>query len=197
MSLHSIGLEPLNTEGTWQRARVALVAHAHAQTPPLKNTRVDGMVDAGILVSKRGRVRLLRSDELTEDWDPATDTRLTAWETVHYLVRALVSGEAAAADLVAKLGSRADTAKELAYRAYTLCERKKRAAETLSYNALVQSWPELVRLAAERGGAACPQARRTRPFRAIAGLCEAPFGQSPSKMLSKAASIYNNTPHEH
>jgi len=152
MSLHSIGLEPLNTEGTWQRARVALVAHAHAQTPPLKNTRVDGMVDAGILVSKRGRVRLLRSDELTEDWDPAPDTRLTAWETVHYLVRALVSGEAAAADLVAKLGSRADTAKELAYRAYTLCERKKRAAETLSYNALVQSWPELVRLAAERGG---------------------------------------------
>ena len=33
---------------------------------------------------------------------------------------------------------------------YTLCERKKRAAEALAYNSLVQSWPEIVRLAQER-----------------------------------------------
>lgn len=39
--------------------------------------------------------------------------------------------------------------RELAYRLYTLCERKKRAAEALSYNGLVQSWPEIVRLAKE------------------------------------------------
>jgi putative DNA methylase len=32
-----------------------------------------------------------------------------------------------------------------------LCERKKRAAEALSYNALVQSWPEITRLAREGG----------------------------------------------
>jgi putative DNA methylase len=56
-------------------------------------------------------------------------------------------GEGAAADLVAKLRARAEVARELAYRLYTLCERKKRAAEALSYNALVQSWPEIVRLA--------------------------------------------------
>ncbi len=54
-----------------------------------------------------------------------------------------------AADLVAKLGSQAEVARELAYRLYTLAERKKRAAEALSYNALVQSWPEIVRLARE------------------------------------------------
>ncbi|MCU0974617.1 MAG: DUF1156 domain-containing protein [Burkholderiales bacterium] len=114
-----------------------------------KVTSVSGMVDAGILASSRGKVRLLRPDELRDDWDPSTDLRLTVWEMVHHLVRALDRGEAAAAELVGQLGSKADTARELAYRLYTLCERKKRAAEALSYNALVQSWPELVRLARE------------------------------------------------
>ena len=58
-------------------------------------------------------------------------------------------GQLIAADLVAKLGAKAEVARELAYRLYTLCERKKRAAEALSYNALVQSWPEIMRLAQE------------------------------------------------
>jgi putative DNA methylase len=52
---------------------------------------------------------------------------------------------------VAKLGVRAEPARELAYRLYQLCERKKRAAEALSYNALVQSWPEIARLAQDGG----------------------------------------------
>lgn len=115
-----------------------------------KNTSVAGMVEAGIVASARGRVRLLKPDELPADWGPALDARLTAWETVHHLIRALESGgEAAAASLVAKLGAKAEVARELAYRLYTLSERKKRAAEALSYNALVQSWPEIARLARE------------------------------------------------
>lgn len=114
-----------------------------------KNTSVGGMVEAGILESKRGKVRLLKPEELPEDWNPATDARLTTWETVHHLVRVLDAGEAAAADLVAKLGSKAEPARDLAYRLYNLCERKKRAAEALAYNALVQSWPEIMRLAQE------------------------------------------------
>ena len=117
-----------------------------------KNTSVSGLAEAGILKSSRGKVRLLKPDELPADWDPATDTRLTGWETVHQLIRALGSGgESAAAALVAKLGTKAETARELAYRLYTLCERKKRAAEALAYNGLVQSWPEIVRLAQETG----------------------------------------------
>jgi putative DNA methylase len=115
-----------------------------------KNTSVAGMVEAGIVASARGKVRLLKPDELPADWDPALDARLTAWETVHHLIRALeAGGEAAAASLVAKLGAKAEVARELAYRLYTLSERKKRAAEALSYNALVQSWPEIARLARE------------------------------------------------
>ncbi len=60
-------------------------------------------------------------------------------------------GESAAAGLVAKLGAKAEIARELAYRLYTLCERKKRAAEALAYNGLVQSLPEITRLAREGG----------------------------------------------
>jgi putative DNA methylase len=116
-----------------------------------KNTSIEGLVEAGILASKRGKVRLLRPGELPADWDPATDTRLTVWEMVHYLVRALSSGgEQAAAALLARLGGQADAARELCYRLYTICERKGCTIESRNYNALAQSWPEIARLAHER-----------------------------------------------
>jgi putative DNA methylase len=118
-----------------------------------KNTSIQGMSGKdGFLESKRGKVRLLRSRELGAGWDPGTDARLTHWETVHHLIRVLeTGGEGAAAALVAKLGSKAESARELAYRLYTVCERKKRAAEALSYNALVQSFSEITRLSRESG----------------------------------------------
>ena len=113
-----------------------------------KNTSVGGMVDAGIIEAQGGKVRLLRPKELPDDWDPAADARLTAWEAVHQLIRALETrGETGAAEIVGPLGSTAELARELCYRLYTLCERKKRAAEALSYNGLVQSWSEIARLA--------------------------------------------------
>jgi putative DNA methylase len=123
-----------------------------------KNTSVQGLSDASILESKRGKVRLLKAAELPENWDPATDARFTHWEAVHHLIRALeAGGESAAAALVAKLGSKAETARELAYRLYTVSERKKRAAEALQYNALVKSWPEISRLAGQSPLAATPE----------------------------------------
>ncbi|WP_367343659.1 DUF1156 domain-containing protein [Methanomethylovorans sp.] len=121
-----------------------------------KNTSISGMVEAGILESRGGKVRVLRPAELPADWDPAQNGRLTVWEIVHHLIRVLESGgETAAAELVAKLGSKADTARELAYRLYVSCERNKRSSEALSYNALVQSWPEIMRLA--KGGMTLPK----------------------------------------
>jgi putative DNA methylase len=122
-----------------------------------KVTTVASMAEAGILESKRGKVRLLKPEELRDGWDPATDSRPTAWEAVHQLIRVLnAGGESAAADLAAQLGARAETARELAYRLYTICERKKRAADALAYNGLVQSWPEITRLARESAAAAGP-----------------------------------------
>ncbi len=121
-----------------------------------KGTAIDGMVQAGILKSGGGKVRLLAPQELPTDWNPATDTRRTAWEAVHHLIRVLeTGGETRAAEVAAALGGAADTARELCYRLYTLCERKKRAADALAYNSLVQSWSgirsEVSRLARSEG----------------------------------------------
>ncbi len=114
-----------------------------------KNTSIAGMVAGGLLASRGGKVRLLRPEDLPSDWDPANDERLTIWEMVHHLVRTLAQGEETAANLLAAIGPRADIARELAYRLYTVCERKKRAPEALAYNGLVQSWPEMLRLSRE------------------------------------------------
>ena len=113
-----------------------------------KNTSVSGMVQAGIIHSQAGSVRLLRPQELPADWDPAADDRLTTWEAVHHLIRVVWhGGEMAAARLLRRLGGVADLARELCYRLYTVSERRKRAAEALDYNGLVKSWPEISRLA--------------------------------------------------
>lgn len=123
-----------------------------------KVTSVEGLVDAGIVQSGRGKVRLLRPDELRTAWDPTTASQLTIWEVVHHLIRVLeAGGETAAAGLLSKLGSKAEIARELAYRLYTISERKKRPAEALSYNALVQSWPEISSLARETGATVAAQ----------------------------------------
>ena len=124
-----------------------------------KNTSVEAMSGKnGFLETRRGKVRLLEPNELSDAWNPTTDSRLTAWEVVHHLIRVLqADGESAAAALVSKLGSKAEVARELAYRLYTLCERKKRAPEALAYNALVQSWPDIARLAREGGEARTEQ----------------------------------------
>ena len=112
-----------------------------------KNTAVSSLVDAGIASSRGSKFRLLTPGELDPAWDPLTSPRVTAWQVVHQIVRALESdGERAAALLVAKLGSKAEAARELAYRLYAVAERRKRAVEALSYNGLVQSWPEIDRL---------------------------------------------------
>ncbi|MEI7643038.1 MAG: DUF1156 domain-containing protein [Chloroflexales bacterium] len=117
-----------------------------------KNTSVQGMVDAGVALARAGKVRLLRRNELPEGWLPTTDGRLTAWEMTQHLVWALdQGGEQAAAVLLQAAPGLADAARDLAYRLYSTCERKKWAQEALAYNSLVIAWPEIARLAVEHG----------------------------------------------
>ncbi len=116
-----------------------------------KNTSIDGMKEADILFSKAGKTRLLKKEELPVNWDPVTDKRLTIWETTHQLIRSLEQGEAAAGELLKKLGGIGEVARDLSYRLYTICERRKWAQDALAYNALVRSWPEITQLA--RSGA--------------------------------------------
>jgi putative DNA methylase len=115
-----------------------------------KNTSVQGMVDAGILEAKAGKVRLLKRDELKSDWNPANDSRMPDWEVAQYLIHELdQKGELSAAELLAKLGDRAEAARDLAYRLYSLCDKKGWTQEAIAYNSLVISWPEITRLASE------------------------------------------------
>jgi len=113
-----------------------------------RNVSVSGVVEAGILSATAGKVRLLTRKELPDDWDPATDKRLTVWECTQQVIKRLDDkGEEAAADLLARLGSRADPARDLAYRLYTTCERKGWAEEAGAYNRLVVAWSEVEKLA--------------------------------------------------
>lgn len=113
-----------------------------------KNTSVQGMVEAGILEAKAGKVRLLKREDLTADWQPTSDARMPVWELTQHLIRTLdLNGELGTADLLAKLGNRGELARDLAYRLYSLCDRKGWTQEAIAYNSLVISWPEITRLA--------------------------------------------------
>lgn len=120
-----------------------------------KNCSVRGMVEDGFLETKGGKVRLLRRDELDEDWDPATDKRLTVWEMTQHLLGRLDDGEAAASTLARQLGGEnAEKARNLAYRLYLVCDRKKWSQEGQAYNGLVVAWPSIMQLASSRPVAA-------------------------------------------
>ena len=114
-----------------------------------KNVAVHGLVEAGILTAKSGKVQLISRDQLPDDWDPKTDTRLPAWEATQHLIRALDKhGEQSAAALLISLGSNmGERARDLAYRLYAICERKKWSNDALAYNSLIISWPEIQKLA--------------------------------------------------
>lgn len=117
---------------------------------------VNGLVETGVVAAKSGKVRLFKRTELMggkpETWDPATDTDIVHWEVCQYLCWALeTGGEQAAADLLRRVNAAyagaAEVARDLAYRLYTLCERKKWAQEAIVYNALIVAWPEIQKLA--------------------------------------------------
>lgn len=116
-----------------------------------KNTAIQHLVDATIVVAHAGKVRLWRVEELPDNWNSNNDRRRTSWECVHHLIKRLrEGGESSAAALARELGSAAEPARELAYRLFNLAERRKRAQDALAYNALVVSWPEIFRLAHEK-----------------------------------------------
>lgn len=106
-----------------------------------KATSVGGLAEAGVLKSGGGKVRLLRPNEYPSDWDPRKDPRIPIWEMLHQLIRALRDeGESGAGKLLAELKPKSEAIRQLAYRLYTLCERKGQADDARAYNELVTSW---------------------------------------------------------
>jgi len=109
-----------------------------------KALSISHLAGAGILHSRAGKVRLLRREELSDDWDASAADRLTVWEVTQHLIRRLdQKGEKETAILKAKIGGMAEIARDLAYRLYTLCERKGWAEEAGYYNSLVVAWPSM------------------------------------------------------
>ena len=113
-----------------------------------KNTSVQRLVDAGFLEAKAGKVRLLKREELADNWNPKT-ARLTVWEVMQRMIFALLSGkgEVGAGDILRQASAQGEVARDLTYRLFTVCERKGWAQEALAYNSLVTSWSEISRLA--------------------------------------------------
>ena len=117
-----------------------------------KGTSVGGLQEAGVIESGAGKLRLLRWAELPKDWSPESDTRTPVWEALHQLIRALnQDGESAAGALLACMPARAEPIRALAYRLYTLCERKGWAEEARAYNELVAAWSGIEQASADAG----------------------------------------------
>lgn len=117
-----------------------------------KGTSVGGLSAAGVVAAGQGNLRLLRWLELPKDWSPETDTRTPIWEALHQMIRALnQQGESAAGGLLARMPSRAEAIRALAYRLYTLCERKSWAEEARAYNELVAAWSSIEQAASNAG----------------------------------------------
>ncbi|WMW66292.1 DUF1156 domain-containing protein [Nitratidesulfovibrio liaohensis] len=117
-----------------------------------KGTSVGGLVDAGVVESGSGNLRLLKWIEMSRDWSPDADTRTPIWEALHQLIRALnQDGESAAGRLLARMADKAEPTRALAYRLYTLCERQGRAEDARAYNELVTAWTGIEKAASETG----------------------------------------------
>ena len=105
---------------------------------------VDGVVEAGVAESKGGKVRLLRRDELDQEWDPRTDRRLTVWEITQHLIVRMEQSERKAGELLAKVGGgMSDQARHLAYLLYQVADSKGATEDAVAYNGLVTSWESI------------------------------------------------------
>ncbi|EPY8424930.1 DUF1156 domain-containing protein [Citrobacter portucalensis] len=117
-----------------------------------KGTSVAGLQEAGVISSGHGEVQLLKWTELPTDWAPERDNRTPVWEGLHQLIRILNSeGASGAGAMLGRLSGKSDAIRSLAYRLYTLCERKGWAQEARAYNELVTAWDAIQSAMANSG----------------------------------------------
>ncbi|CAI1752987.1 MULTISPECIES: DUF1156 domain-containing protein [Serratia] len=117
-----------------------------------KGTSVAGLQEAGVISSGQGEVQLLKWTELPSDWAPERDNRTPVWEGLHQLIRILNSeGASSAGAMLGRLSDKSDAIRSLAYRLYTLCERKGWAQEARAYNELVTAWEAIQSAMANSG----------------------------------------------
>ena len=113
-----------------------------------KNTSVAIMASHGTLYAQKGKVHLIERPELPENINEHENSIwLLCQQLTYRMEKEGVEGCAKA--IFNMFGSNAERAKDLAYRLYTIAERKHRAQEAYAYNALVVAWPEIQSRAAE------------------------------------------------
>lgn len=113
-----------------------------------KGTSVAKLASQDILYAAKGDVRLLTREELPEKIKTGEHN---IWLLTQQLTHAMETGGIQkCAEIIAPMfGNNAEDAKNLAYRLYSICERKNWAQEAYAYNALVVAWPEIQSKAAE------------------------------------------------
>lgn len=117
-----------------------------------KGTSVDHVKSAGVVEASGGKVRLLKPAEYPSDWTPENDNNTPVWEALHQMIRELrAAGETASGGLLAGMPQRAEPIRNLAYRLYTLCERKGWAEDARAYNELITSWASIEAASHEKG----------------------------------------------
>jgi putative DNA methylase len=115
-----------------------------------KGTSVDGVKQSGILHAAGGFVHLVKWADYPSDWDPTGDLRLPVWEVLHRLIHLFKhKGESGAGAMLAAVQAKAEPARQLAYRLYTLCERAGWAEDARAYNELITSWSAIESAAAK------------------------------------------------
>lgn len=120
-----------------------------------KGTSVEGVKQSGVVFASAGQVRLVRPADYSDDWNPDEDSRLPIWEALHQLIRAFrKGGESGAGAVYAAVLEKAEAARQLAYRLYTLCERAGLAEDARAYNELITSWTAIESAAAREPNAA-------------------------------------------
>ena len=98
-----------------------------------------------MLESKGGKTRLLHWQDYPEDYDPEKDGNRPIWEVCHHLVRIHQRhGTGAAGAFLAKLQDQGESARQLAYILYTVCERKGLADDARAYNELATGWSDII-----------------------------------------------------
>ncbi len=113
-----------------------------------KNTSVEKLAARGVLFAQKGVVCLLTREEIPEKVEHG---ERIIWLLTQQLTRALEKdGVSGTAQIVADIfTSEPEQAKALAYRLFTIAERKGWAGEAYAYNSLVIAWPDIQSKAAE------------------------------------------------
>ncbi|MGV1035261.1 MAG: DUF1156 domain-containing protein [Microbacteriaceae bacterium] len=112
-----------------------------------KNSSVEGLKRAGIAQSGAGKVSLIAPADLPEHYDPLTDDRISLWEVVLHLAKALTDkGLDEAGRILSKAEERGvdmSNASELAYLLYAIAEKKKMTQAGILFNTLGSSWADV------------------------------------------------------